>query len=103
MAEHDDGGPAFPRPLSHLSPEEYATEQDGMSLRDWLAGKSPLLNSVLTAKDEEGVRQLAALLGIDTPDLNDSESMLRFAIDSEVAWRWYFADAMLRHGQKEDP
>ena len=36
----DDGGPAFPRPLSKLSPEEVSGEQDGMSLRDWFAGQA---------------------------------------------------------------
>lgn len=33
-----DGGPAFPRPLGAISPEEFNSDQVGMSLRDWFAG-----------------------------------------------------------------
>lgn len=46
-----DGGPAFPRPISHDAVTgdvklhrgdrvEYADEQDGMTLRDYFAGKA---------------------------------------------------------------
>lgn len=40
----DDGGPAFPRPRGQTT-SEYgcitgSDEQDGMSLRDWFAGKA---------------------------------------------------------------
>ena len=49
--ERNDGGPAFPRPLSKLSPEEFSVEQDGMSLRDWFAGMA--LQGLLAATEPD--------------------------------------------------
>jgi len=39
----DNGGPAFPRPLStdkHDEPCNVSGDQEGMSLRDWFAGQA---------------------------------------------------------------
>lgn len=46
MSEIDDGGPAFPRPMSELGPtandHDAAMAQEGMSLRDHFAGQALL-------------------------------------------------------------
>lgn len=47
MAEKPNGGPAFPR-----SDAGYSPTQDGMSLRDWLAGQA--LSGMLAATCEYG-------------------------------------------------
>lgn len=36
----NDGGPAFPRPISKLTSDEVSLDQDGMSLRDYFAGQA---------------------------------------------------------------
>lgn len=36
----NDGGPAFARPLGALNGEEWSSEQEGMSLRDYFAAKA---------------------------------------------------------------
>jgi hypothetical protein len=36
----NEGGPAFPRPLSSLSSEEVAIDQEGMTLRDYFAARA---------------------------------------------------------------
>ena len=57
MTQHQDGGPAFPRPEGELH-----DEQDGMSLLDWFAGKA--LAGDMAGNNDEGVvdngRRLAA-------------------------------------------
>lgn len=43
MSRIDDGGPAFPRPMSHDgngSRAEAFSAHEGMSLRDWFAGQA---------------------------------------------------------------
>lgn len=47
MSIRDDGGPAFPRPVSEdttqgtqLEGNRTVSKQDGMSLRDWFAGQA---------------------------------------------------------------
>jgi len=37
MSEHNNGGPAFPSPISH-NPMTYSVTHPGMSLRDHFAG-----------------------------------------------------------------
>ena len=48
----NDGGPAFPRPNStdeHSQPCNVSYAEDGMSLRDWFAGKA--LQGILAVPD----------------------------------------------------
>lgn len=40
MTEIDDGGPAFPRPVSQNVNGDMYYEQDGMALRDVFAGQA---------------------------------------------------------------
>jgi hypothetical protein len=52
--EIDDGGPAFPKTGTfHANgPAEYDSEdQDGMSLRDWFAGKAMQAEMITTFSD----------------------------------------------------
>ena len=46
MTQHQDGGPAFPRPGGELH-----DEQDGMSLLDWFAGTA-LAGEMAGSNDE---------------------------------------------------
>ena len=57
MSKPNDGGPAFPRSAS-----QHSGPQEGMSLRDWFAGKalegimaSPRLISVLSESKQDPV------------------------------------------------
>jgi hypothetical protein len=59
---HDDGGPAFPRPATLFTTDRpYNREQEGMSLRDWFAGKA--LQSVLAAR-------AAAFIAVSTGEMH---------------------------------
>ena len=40
MNDELTGGPAFPRPTSHLPNVETSWSQTGMTLRDWFAGQA---------------------------------------------------------------
>ena len=50
-----NGGAAFPRPLSKLGPEEVSPDQEGMTLRDYLAAKA-MHAELVTAGALEGPR-----------------------------------------------
>jgi hypothetical protein len=42
--EREDGGPAFPRPLSETNNRSvFAEAYSGMALRDWFAGQAMLM------------------------------------------------------------
>lgn len=77
MSDKNDGGPAFPRPFSTnrdvFENDECAGafEQDGMSLRDWFAGKAlgALIQKLGEAGDAAG---LAAALAEDAYKLADA-------------------------------
>ena len=40
MSGKDNGGPAFPRPLSMAHEDAVYHAQNGMTLRDWFAGQA---------------------------------------------------------------
>lgn len=44
----NDGGPAFPRPLSKLSSDEISHDQEGMTLRDYFAAQALVCPEVST-------------------------------------------------------
>ena len=74
----DDGGPAFPMPMSYSPDTGPMAGQDGMSLRDWFAGQA--------------ISGLAPLFydsapDADNPDGDDPEQIARTA--------YLLADAML--------
>ena len=62
VKEHNDGGPAFPRPMS-CNGENEIFEQDGMTLWDHYAGQAliGLLASGAHDCDEGGIAHDAAL------------------------------------------
>lgn len=69
---HDDGGPAFP-----FAPNDHSTDwrqhgNDGMSLRDWFAGRA-------TEKDIEQYRWRYSAAGKISIDLTREESKYAYA------------------------
>lgn len=56
--QHNDGGPAFPRPSSEVVDslgQHWLSAQEGMSLRAWLAGQA-LSGVCVTFPEEEWVK-----------------------------------------------
>ena len=76
----DTGGPAFPT----LADNGHETNQDGMTLRDWFAGKA--MQSIILMWQN-----------VPTSDVPSEIELLRFT--AEDAYR--FADAMLKERSKE--
>jgi hypothetical protein len=75
----DDGGPAFPRPLSKLTSEEVSPDQEGMKLRDYFAAHAPEMS-------DEAFKLLK---------VNEGESLESWLARREAMWASTFADAML--------
>lgn len=79
MSEMKDGGPAFPRPISHdgNGPRaECFPSQDGMSLRDWFAGQA-----------------IAGVLGYGSGDIAQDWETANW--DNCARYAYELADAML--------
>lgn len=49
MSKINDGGPAFPRPVSHIAGVGIELPQQGMTLRDYFAGQA--LAGIWAAQD----------------------------------------------------
>ena len=97
----DDGGPAFPVPLT-FSPHNGTPchtgqywDGNGMTLRDWLASKASEEDILLNVPGTCG--ELAKLLKIPLHELNHSHTLL---VRCEA--RYAYADAMIaaRKGTK---
>ena len=83
MSDRDDGGPAFPRTGVGNAGQMYdVPPQDGMSLRDWLAGQA-LNGQISSMTTAEALRAVYS---------GPPEQFYEWAADS--AYR--FADAMLK-------
>ncbi len=100
MSKVKDGGPAFPRP-GFQNDNEEGVSQDGMSLRDWYAGKA-MESLALTAITMEKFRQ--------APTVEDQASVVyQFTTifdhlepwDHLAATAYQMADAMIKARGKE--
>lgn len=94
----EDGGPAFPRPtFSNPTPDrftgapDYVPGHDGMSLREWLAGKA--LSGVLSNQDF-----IIRVLNYDNPVRPSDNSQKLF--DEAAALAVRAADATLKELNK---
>ena len=80
--ERADGGPAFPRPVGHVTTGQMnVREQAGMSLRDWFAGQA-----------------LAGIMAADIkiPDALGALNEVRHTPDAIAKASYDYADAMLK-------
>ena len=86
-AKIDHGGFAFPTPeIRAPNGSVLSAGQDGMSLRDWFAGKA-LASGIIDGSDLNA-RQLSELIGPDRTGIREEE------IAAAIAYR--IADAMLK-------
>ena len=92
MTPINDGGPAFPQ-VEILPPGHYRTgpvPPTGMSLRDYLAAHAPPPPSGWTGTGDNENEKLVKLF-----------TRTDNAIYAMLEWRWFYADAMLSHREKE--
>lgn len=103
MERKDDGGPAFPctRVVEHFEGDR-TTFVDGMSLRDWFAGKCPdeEMKKRIPATMGDIVKLLADLGWISNADATGAGYVWTKYQDEHMhrlrAWaRYQYADAML--------
>jgi hypothetical protein len=95
-----DGGPAFPRaPIGEDCERPYG-QQEGMSLRDWIAAT---VDPKLEITNQAGADLVADFLGVDRePVTKGDDPNLAYMIKLAAFFRYKFADAMIaaREGQK---
>lgn len=63
MSTKNNGGPAFPRPVSRKNPIDPSTEQpaqEGMTLRDWFAGMA--MQGICANPENDGMNTGDAVL-----------------------------------------
>lgn len=98
----DDGGPAFPRAASEGGGRGEYGEQDGMSLRDYFAGKARVADIY---GDTYGLPRGAAetLMGSPQPDYaTDPIGNLQWWVDAVARFRLMAADAMIAARKQKD-
>ena len=86
-----DGGPAFPR-AGYDGPDNSDSGEDGMSLRDWLAGMA-MQGMAPHVVFPQSVEDQLHKSGVETDDFE--------AWTAHVAYG--FADAMLAERERKDP
>jgi len=90
MSKKPDGGPAFPRPIGEykiVGAGEYSSEQTGMSLRDWFAGKE--LTAIGMGSDRLAARCV------------ENESLADGMVTEIARLCYKVADAMIAESKKE--
>lgn len=85
MTKIDDGGPAFPEPVSIGPAGDVYPAISGMSKRDWLAGQA--LPAVIAATSA----------GQHQPLMREGDTHIRFAIARDA---YTVADAMLAERER---
>lgn len=94
MSKINDGGAAFPRPLSARHEDEIYWPQSGMSLRDWFAGQA--MAAIISKMPLHGFNHSA---GVDHIPVTDGRRQIRADL---VRGAYNYADAMLVARQSQE-